>query len=621
MLRGKPADMRAILNTDLVNRIEGEELNKFFRFATESAKIDNFLIDKTPLISRAKVNYYTKQNLEKLKDYQISLALEQDASSSGAQIIALTTRNKQLGELSNVVPTTQKRRLYDEIAAATFNDPRFRRMNVRLGLSEKDLRKAAKAQNMVTFYGAGEKTGILNVERKLAKVLGRGGNTLVVKTSDRDTVLAEISARIARYQRFDPETTEQLRQLRNNVKDIFNKGVDPGDDIMEQLFFLDPQTKDMVGKMTKAYGKVVTPADFKMIANLMSEQLSEQVPILKEFTKFFGRLAEDYLTTADPSKAGFDWKSILISSLRGNAKKGFTVDDALTKTLGFETRARFSEALGLKAGEPITEKILRRFGFWRPDGNLAKILFGNTTPNDRRTGAKYFKTDILGIGDKLQVEVFTANKMPKSWTNIPWVNFDGKIIEQNFTQSFQEKLRYKDIDGNWVTNLLQVQQKTSSSWWDETLNKSGKINDIADVTKARTAFAVNGNHSNDATIVKRFHLWGKKNNVETTTIHDAFFANAEEMVKARNGLRSTYANALESNSIKLTLDEMRARGMSREIYLKYLNEAIELGLIPVAGRSRVGGRLMKESDILTTEDILQEVPSGFENDYGWYGVN
>ena len=63
----------------------------------------------------------------------------------------MTTRNKQLAELSNVVPTNQKRRLYDEIANATYNDPRFRKLNLKLGLTEKDLRKAAKAQNMVTF--------------------------------------------------------------------------------------------------------------------------------------------------------------------------------------------------------------------------------------------------------------------------------------------------------------------------------------------------------------------------------------------------------------------------------------------------------------------------------------
>ena len=94
-------------------------------------------------------NPYSSVNLNRLSGYKTALALEQDASSSGAQIIALTTRNKQLAELSNVVPTTQKRRLYDEIANSTYNDSRFRKINEKLGLSEKDLRKAAKAQNMV----------------------------------------------------------------------------------------------------------------------------------------------------------------------------------------------------------------------------------------------------------------------------------------------------------------------------------------------------------------------------------------------------------------------------------------------------------------------------------------
>ena len=138
MRRRKPGDIREILESKLVSLVDGEELGKFFRFAIEMAKIDEFLGGD-----------YSAKSLERLKNYKISVALEQDASSSGAQIIALTTRNKQLAELSNVVPTNQKRRLYDEIAASTFNDPRFKKLNEKLGLSEKDLRKAAKAQNMV----------------------------------------------------------------------------------------------------------------------------------------------------------------------------------------------------------------------------------------------------------------------------------------------------------------------------------------------------------------------------------------------------------------------------------------------------------------------------------------
>lgn len=597
MRRAKPADIRAILESDFVNRIDGEEQGKFFRFAIELAKIDEFLEGN-----------YSVNSLNRLRDYKIALALEQDASSSGAQIIALTTRNKQLAELSNVVPTNQKRRLYDEIAAATYNDPRFKELNKKLGLSEKDLRKAAKAQNMVTFYGAGERTGILNVEGKLSKVLGKDTDTLVVKAADRDTVLNEISARIARYEKFDPETTEELRTLRENVKDIFNKGLNPGDDIMDQLYFLDPKTKDLVEKMTRSYERVVTPDDFKEVAKIMSEELRSQVPILKDFTKFFGRLAEDYLTNAKPSKSDFDWKSIIKTSLLGTRKKGYTLPDFVNK------------ALGIKPGEPLTENILKRFEFWKPDGNLADIIYGVKAPEDRRTGGKYLKIEIAQLLKLNEIEIFFANKLPKSWTNVPWVNFDGKVIEQNFTQQFEERLRYKDKDGNWFTNILQVPQKTEATWWEQVINKSGKINDIADATRARTAFAVNGNHSNDAVIVKRFHLWGRENNIPTSTIHDAFFANAADMLKARNALRKIYARTLSNNVIKMTLDEMLARGLPKSIYNSYLNEAIETGLIPVVGRSKINGIPMTEKDILTVPDILKEVPSEFQDDYGWYGV-
>lgn len=134
MIRAKPNDIRSVLESKLMAEIDGEEQGKLMRFAIEMAKIDNHLAGD-----------YSAKGIATLKDYKITLALEQDASSSGAQIIALTTRNKQLAELSNVLPTNQKQRLYDEIAAATYNDPRFRELNKKLGLTEKDLRKASKA--------------------------------------------------------------------------------------------------------------------------------------------------------------------------------------------------------------------------------------------------------------------------------------------------------------------------------------------------------------------------------------------------------------------------------------------------------------------------------------------
>lgn len=120
--------------------------------------------------------------------------------------------------------------------------------------------------------------------------------------------------------------------------------------------------------------------------------------------------------------------------------------------------------------------------------------------------------------------------------------------------------------------------------------------------------------------MKKFHLWGKATNTPTSTIHDAFFANAADMLPARNALRKIYAEVLKKNVVLMTLNEMRARGLPKALYDKYLEEAIVSGLIPVPGKSIVGGKVLTVDDILTEEDILKAVPKGFSEDLGWYGV-
>ena len=106
------------------------------------------------------------------------------------------------------------------------------------------------------------------------------------------------------------------------------------------------------------------------------------------------------------------------------------------------------------------------------------------------------------------------------------------------------------------------------------------------------------NHSNDATIVKNFHRWGSQNNIPTSTIHDAFFTNVSDMLTARAALRDIYANTLERNVVLSTLDEMKSRGFPEELYDRYLEEAIDKGLIPVPGRSKIGGRYITEKELV-----------------------
>jgi hypothetical protein len=414
---------------------------------------------------------------------------------------------------------------------------------------------------MVTFYGAGERTGILNVEAKLGKALGKQEGVLVVKAADRDKVLNEISARMARYEKLDPDLYDQLKALRQDVKDVFNKGETPGDDIMTQLYFLEPKTKDLVEKLTRQYDNVVTPQDFSAIAKIMSENLATQVPILKDFTRYFGRLAEDFVTNAKPTQSFEDFDELLWRKVNGDRKGKYP---------GF----------------------LDSIPGWQPNGTLADLLFGVRQQN-----------------------------LPKKYTNIPWVNFDGKVVEQVFTQVFEERLSYKDpVSGKWVTNIIQAPQKTNPTFWEELVNKSDMFNDIVDASKARTAFAVNGNHSNDATIVKNFHLWGRDKGITTSTIHDAFFTNAADMLEARQALRGIYASTIDKEPVKATLDEMLKRGLPRKLYKQYLDEAVELGLIPVVGKSRIGGKLVTADDILTKEEILEPVPEKFNDNRYWYGI-
>jgi hypothetical protein len=121
--------------------------------------------------------------------------------------------------------------------------------------------------------------------------------------------------------------------------------------------------------------------------------------------------------------------------------------------------------------------------------------------------------------------------------------------------------------------------------------------------RAGIGMGVNGNHMNDATIVRRFHLWGRKNGIETATIHDAFFTNIGQAAKSKYALREIYADALEGNTIEKTLLALKAEGMSNETYNKLRQKAIEDGLLNPKNK-------------ITRKEILAPIPKGMD----WYGI-
>jgi DNA-directed RNA polymerase len=176
--------------------------------------------------------------------------------------------------------------------------------------------------------------------------------------------------------------------------------------------------------------------------------------------------------------------------------------------------------------------------------------------------------------------------------DIPWVTFDGKIMTQRYRPKIQERIEFTDpVTGRKIANIY------------EDSAENGKLLGKSSVNDASIGLGVNGNHSNDAVIVRQFHLWGRKNNVDTGTIHDAFFTNIGDAQKAKDALRTIYADALEGDTIRKTLKQMRKEGLSYSSYRKLLKEAKDLGLID-------------PKDKLTRADILAPFKEGED----WYGI-
>ena len=426
-------------------------------------------------------------DMAKLKTFQTQLPVEIDASASGAQIIALSTKNKDLGFESNVVATPKKNRLYDTMAMDTVADPRFQRINDLVDdITWEDLSKAAKAQNMVSFYGAGQSTQANNIADKFAKVLLGRDKLVVVRNKTSNTpkgayALNDINKKldnaIKEAEKLNAtESVRHIQDLKTEINDVVLREAPVGDKLLHAAKDVHPDVEEFVQKLTNSPSKLIGPNEFKLISDIMADHLNRRAPVTGKFINFWKGAAQEF------------------------------IED--------------------------TGKV-----------------------------------------------------------DIPWVTFDGKKLTQRYRPTIEERIEFRDpVTGRKVSNVV----KDSVT--------DGKLKGKSSIIDARTGYGVNGNHSNDAAIVRQFHLWGKKNKVETATIHDAFFVNVGEATQAKNALRHLYADAVESDTILNTLKAMRKDGLSEKEYNRLLAQAREDGLIVENG--------------LTAEDILSPIPVG----ESWYGI-
>jgi len=249
----------------------------------------------------------------------------------------------------------------------------------------------------------------------------------------------------------------------------------------------------------------------------------------------------------------------------------------------------------------LANEILMEAEEIHPD--VADLVRKYTSSRGAKVGPEHFKEIANLMSEKLaerapvtQVYIDYFKRLAQDYARttkkvrIPWVTYDGKVFWQDYRPKVQQEIRFYDPESRrYVRNIYQMSAE------DGKLLGKGQIGDT------RLGFGVNGNHALDASLVRGYHLKGRKLGMDTATVHDAIVQNINELPKGIQAMFETYAEARDFNNIKATLDKLKEEGLPSELYNKYLKEAEELGFF---------------DNGFTSEEILQKPKPGYDR-YGF----
>jgi len=472
----RSSHIRKVLSHPLVQGIDADEHPRLLRFALEYAR----------MYDHAGGDF---NDLSRLATFETQLPVGIDASASGAQTIALTTRNKALALESNVIATTQKNRLYDIVAQDTISDPRFKALGrLPSDLTWEDLGKGAKYAQMTAFYGAGPATQSATFAGWFAKTLVKKDYVVVTRRRIAATpkeafsqleMNKAINEKIKEASRIGADAVvQELNLIKKELNDVIDNDAPIGSKLRSGARDIHPAVEEFVDRMSSTHAGLVGPEEFKVVAGIMSEALARRVPITQVYIAWWKDLAQTFL---------------------------------------LESR----------------------------------------------------KTDI------------------------PTVTFDGKVMRQRYRPVLEEHINW--IDPNTGRRVKNVYRGVA---------EDAKLKGKASVIDARTGAGVNFNHSQDGSIVRMFHLWGRKNKVPTATVHDEWFVNLSDATKSKAALRKIYADTLDRNVLLETLEVMRKEGLTQESYDRLLEKAKREGII------------VPKVEQLSKEEVLAPLEEGFD----FYGV-
>jgi len=210
---------------------------------------------------------------------------------------------------------------------------------------------------------------------------------------------------------------------------------------------------------------------------------------------------------------------------------------------------------------------------------VAELVAKYTNNRGSIIGPQHFKTIAKLMSEKLAERAPVTQTYIDFWkriaqdyarttgkSRIPWVTFDGKKLYQDYRPKIQQEIRFYDPESRrYIRNIYQMDAE------DGKLYGKGQIGDV------RLGYGVNGNHALDASLVRGYHLEGRKLGFGTSSIHDAIFQNINELPGGIDAMFRVYARARDSENIRKTLDALLEDGLPREVYDRYLAEAEALG--------------------------------------------
>ena len=166
-------------------------------------------------------------------------------------------------------------------------------------------------------------------------------------------------------------------------------------------------------------------------------------------------------------------------------------------------------------------------------------------------GPDVFKTIATIMSEKLSERAPTAQEYINFWkrvgaryanetqkVDIPWVDFAGRTMVQRYRPKVTEEIRFKDpVTGRFVRNIYQ------------TVSDKDSLLSKAYVGNVRLGLGVNGTHTNDSSIVMMFHQWGRKNGIDTATIHDKICCGKTGLIRWNSRIGTIPSEACVSRNV------------------------------------------------------------------------